>query len=87
MQEAVKLDGAIFGGLLEKSAPHIAKHMVGILHSICYINDNLSHSIFLSMNYAQARNNVSKRKKLIIFGCDFDQVLFVKRIEKPKRTC
>lgn len=25
--EAVKLDGAIFGGLLEKSAPHIAKHM------------------------------------------------------------
>lgn len=51
MQEAVKLDGAIFGGLLEKSAPHIAKHMVGILHSICYINDNLSNSIFLSMNY------------------------------------
>lgn len=25
--EAVKLDGAIFGGLLEKTAPHIAKHM------------------------------------------------------------
>lgn len=49
MQEAVKLDGAIFGGLLEKSAPHIAKHMVGILH--CYINDNLLHSIFLSLNY------------------------------------
>ena len=30
---------------------------------------------------------MSKRKELIIFGCDFDQVLFVKRIEKPKRTC
>ncbi|XP_015773401.1 PREDICTED: TBC1 domain family member 10A-like [Acropora digitifera] len=26
-QEAVKLDGAIFGGLLETTVPHIAKHM------------------------------------------------------------
>lgn len=24
------MDGAIFGGLLEKSVPHIAKHMVRI---------------------------------------------------------
>ena len=29
LQEAVKLDGAIFGGLLEKLIPHVAKHMVG----------------------------------------------------------
>ena len=28
LQEAVQLDGAIFGGLLEKTLPHVAKHMV-----------------------------------------------------------
>jgi hypothetical protein len=28
MQEAVKLDAAIFGGLLEKCGPQVAKHMV-----------------------------------------------------------
>ncbi|XP_078356231.1 carabin-like [Oculina patagonica] len=31
--EAVQMDGAIFGGLLVKSVPHIAKHM-NIINSI-----------------------------------------------------
>jgi len=29
------MDGAIFGGLLDKYVPHIAKHMVSLTYSAC----------------------------------------------------
>ena len=33
-QEAVQMDGAIYGGLLDKYVPHVAKHMVSLTVSV-----------------------------------------------------